>query len=146
MNNIKTWVQGETLAKNYLIENGYKIVDLNFKNKLGEIDIIAIDPQIRQQENLKKKVKNGEIEEGLARRLNAMCEDVLVFVEVKARENEFLWNPLFAVNKQKQNKIIKTAKSYIKFKNLQEFQARFDVIAVSDNKITHIENAFQVNE
>lgn len=32
---------GEELAKNYLINKGYKIIDRNYREKWGEIDIIA---------------------------------------------------------------------------------------------------------
>ena len=51
-------IQGETTAKEYLQSLKYKIIELNYKNKIGEIDIIA---------------KDG---------------DVLVFVEVKKPNNE----------------------------------------------------------
>ena len=33
--------EGEALACNYLKEKGYKIIDTNYKNTIGEIDIIA---------------------------------------------------------------------------------------------------------
>lgn len=33
--------EGEQRAKSYLKERGYKILETNFKNKFGEIDIIA---------------------------------------------------------------------------------------------------------
>ena len=39
--------QGETLALNALNKSGYKIIEKNFKNVLGEIDIIALE-QIRK--------------------------------------------------------------------------------------------------
>ena len=54
-NNIKIGQIGEDLACRYLLNNKYKIVDRNYREKWGEIDIICKD-------------KNG----------------VLVFVEVKA--------------------------------------------------------------
>ncbi|WP_394896049.1 YraN family protein, partial [Clostridium baratii] len=32
---------GEDLASSYLINKGYKIIDRNFSNRFGEIDIIC---------------------------------------------------------------------------------------------------------
>jgi putative endonuclease len=34
---------GESLAKRYLETQGYRILEKNFRNKLGEIDLIAQD-------------------------------------------------------------------------------------------------------
>ena len=41
--NSKMGAIGEEYASKYLVENGYTIVLRNFKCKIGEIDIIAID-------------------------------------------------------------------------------------------------------
>ena len=106
-------IQGETLAKEYLENLGYKILELNYKNKIGEIDIIAKD------------------------------KDILVFVEVKARQSLKFGHPREAVNYYKQQKIKNVAVGYLKFKRLYEkIGIRFDVIDVLGDKITHIKNAF----
>lgn len=106
-------LKGEVLAKEYLINKGYKILDTNYKNKIGEIDIIA-------------KIKN-----------------TIVFVEVKARESIRFGYPREAVNYYKQQKIRNVAIGYLKFKGLYEkVDVRFDVIDIIGDKITHIENAF----
>lgn len=106
-------IKGEVLAKEYLINKGYKIIDTNYKNKIGEIDIIA-------------KLKN-----------------TIVFVEVKARESVKFGLPREAVNFYKQQKIRNVAIGYLKFKGLYEkVSVRFDVIDIIGTSITHIENAF----
>ncbi len=106
-------IKGETLASEYLKNKGYKIIERNYKNKIGEIDIIA------------------------------MLGDTLVFVEVKERESLRFGHPREAVNFYKQQKIRKVALGYLKYKQLiDKINVRFDVIDVLGEKITHIENAF----
>jgi putative endonuclease len=112
---------GEEIAQNYLIVNGYIIIDKNFSCKIGEIDIIA---------------KEGEY---------------IVFVEVKTRRSKKYGIPCEAVDYWKKNKIIKVANYYINNKKLYEsnVQYRFDVIEIYlDNKeniekINLIKNAFE---
>ena len=76
-------VQGEVLAKQHLLENGYKILAQNYTTKIGEIDIIAS--------------KN----------------DIIVFVEVKRRQTLQYGRPIEAVDIRKQNKIRKVAEIYL---------------------------------
>ena len=106
-------VQGETLAKEYLEGLKYKIVELNFKNKIGEIDIIAKDGQ------------------------------TIVFIEVKKRSSARFGLPREAVNYYKQQKIRNVAVGYLKFKGIYEkVDVRFDVIDIIGTSVTHIKNAF----
>ena len=37
---------GESIARDFLINNGYKILDMNYRNRYGEIDIISIKNDI----------------------------------------------------------------------------------------------------
>lgn len=113
---------GEDEAAEYLKKNKYKILERNYKNKLGEIDIIA--------------EKNKEI----------------TFVEVKTRQSDKFGKPFEAVNLKKQRKIILCSKAYLLNKSLYERNVHFDVIEVygslSDGffdfeKINHIENAIE---
>ena len=112
--------QGEAIAAKYLLDKKYKILDRNYRNFFGEIDIIA------------KK------------------DRTLVFVEVKARDsihaNYFL--PEQSITPQKQSKLRKLGEMYInehKYSDKQEWQ--IDVISISLDKstqrarINHIENA-----
>lgn len=104
---------GETLVCEYLIKNKYKLIERNFKNKIGEIDIIA------------------------------QKDDYIVFVEVKSRDTLSFGRPSEAVNYYKQQKIKKVALSYLKFKHLMDCAVRFDVAEVLDGKLdNYIENAF----
>lgn len=105
-------VSGETLASNFLKKNGYKIIERNYKNKLGEIDIIASNKK------------------------------TIVFVEVKARDTIVYGRPSEAVNFYKQNKIRKVAQQFLLENKLDGFPCRFDVIEIVGEKINHIENAF----
>ena len=103
----------EQKAVQYLLENGYTILEQNYRNRSGEIDIIA-----------RKK-------------------GVLVFLEVKYRTTSSYGSPLEAVNWRKQNQIRKVAQFYLMCHRLSEWTpCRFDVIAFVGEKITHIENAF----
>lgn len=115
MNNKDIGNQGERLARDYLIERGYKILEMNFTTRLGEIDIIA------EKDN------------------------IISFVEVKTRRSLKYGMPKEAVNYRKMQKIIRVAENYIAYKIRDDRQYRFDVIEVflSDNKnINHIEDAF----
>lgn len=104
--------KGEVLAKDYLMSQGYKILETNFSNQIGEIDIIA------QQ------------------------DDTIVFVEVKTRETLRFGYPREAVTKYKQNKIRQVALGYLKFKRKLKSPVRFDCIEVLADEITHIKNCF----
>ena len=78
----------EGIACKYLKEKGYKIFQINYKNKLGEIDIIA------QEKN------------------------TLVFVEVKSRLSTKFGLPREAINFYKQKKIKEVATVYLKQKKV----------------------------
>ena len=110
----------ENLAKEYLQKNKYHILDCNFRNFLGEIDIICI------QDNL------------------------LIIVEVKGRYSYDYGFPKESINLSKQKSIIKVTQSYIYYKKLLNVNIRFDVIEVYLNpeneffKINHITDAFRL--
>jgi len=108
----------EDSAADFLKTNGYKIIRRNYRNKLGEVDIIAKD------------------------------KDTICFVEVKYRSSDKFGLPSEAVSALKQRRISKVALSFLKDKGLLEERARFDVITVSQddkaNKIELIKNAFEL--
>jgi len=103
----------ENLVAEYLEENGYKIIEKNFRSRAGEIDIIFKD------------------------------EDTIVFGEVKYRKNISCGYGHEAVNYKKQKNIYETARYFLYKNHIPETcKCRFDVIAVIENKIEHIVNAF----
>lgn len=111
---------GETLAANYLTDLGYKLLERNYKCKIGEIDIICLD------------------------------KDYIVFIEVKTRYTNHYGVPSESVNVKKQFKILKTAQNYILKEKLFNSNFRFDVIEVllnPDNEkpfINLLKDAFQI--
>lgn len=105
----------EKIAAAYLKENcGYKILEMNYRCRFGEIDIIAMD------------------------------SNHLIFVEVKYRANLDKGHPLEAIDLAKQKKIYKVAQYYMIENNFMAntFICRFDAISFQGENITHIKNAF----
>lgn len=104
----------EEIAIKYLHNNGYKIIDKNFRVKQGEIDIIAYD------------------------------EETIVFIEVKYRSGSSSGHPLEAVTYSKQKRICKAALFYLNKFKISPFNSkiRFDVIGILGEEIIHIKNAF----
>ena len=107
--------KNEIVAAEYLKKKGYKILEVNYKNKIGEIDIIA---------------EAGKY---------------IVFVEVKARLSRAFGDPLEAIDFRKQDKIRKIANLYLMTHKKMNRPCRFDAIAVlgnDDSEIRHIADAF----
>ena len=115
---------GEALAAKHIRKNGYKIIKKNFVAVGNEIDIIA--------EN----------------------KDTIAFIEVKTRtvghENPRESRPAAAVTREKQKKIIATAKYFLATRS-NEKHISLDIVEVylnenkTQNKIIHIQNAFNAN-
>ncbi|MBU1169819.1 MAG: YraN family protein [Proteobacteria bacterium] len=109
---------GESLALSYLKKKGYRILETNYRNKMGEIDIIALD------------------------------KDVIVFVEVKTRQSTFFSHPKEAVTVTKQVTMSRVAQAWLKSRNKNDSKARFDVVAILSDNNTHeielIKNAFDL--
>ena len=108
---------GEKLASDYLERIGYSILQLNFRCRYGEIDIIAC---------------------------NSEC---LVFCEIKTRKSSAPLHPSLSVNKAKGKRNRELASLYLMEHEDETRQPRFDVMSVilSDNHegtIEHLENAF----
>lgn len=110
---------GESLARDYLISKGYKILNMNFRNKFGEIDIIC------------KK------------------NNLLIFCEIKSRYSNSFGSPIESITCYKQKQIIKLSELYLISKKYYNFNVRYDIIEVIFNTITsshiinHVQDAFR---
>lgn len=110
---------GESIARDFLINNGYKILNMNYRNRYGEIDIISI--------------KN----------------DIIIFCEVKSRYTNSFGNPIEAVTYYKQKQIIKLSEMYLLYEKYNNYNVRYDVIEVNFNKlnnnfkVNHIKDSFR---
>jgi putative endonuclease len=99
---------GEKLAVNLLQKKGYRILEKNFRSKLGEIDIIALDPS----------TSSGQV------------GATLVFIEVKTRWSKNFGPPEEAVTPRKIRSIIKTGQYYRLLHPQLPEALRIDVVAV----------------
>ena len=112
---------GEEMAVSYLKNNGYSIIERNFRNKLGEIDVIA-------------------------RQADCIC-----FVEVRSRQGGLTHaDALESVGPLKQRRLSKLAISFLKARDLWGQKARFDVVSVSisgcRDSVVLVKDAFPVAE
>ena len=118
LRNIELGKSGEETAILFLKQKGYKIIQTNYKSRLGEVDIIAWD------------------------------KDFICFIEVKTRTTLEKGLPEESITKNKQHQITKAALSYLKENKLWDKPARFDVVSVlrneEVNKIELIQNAFEL--
>lgn len=108
--------KSERLAAEFLKRTGYRILETNYRSKLGEIDIIARE------------------------------KGTIVFVEVKARNTSRFGSPKGAITPAKQRKISMVALDYLKRSGQTEVSARFDVVAIDTASgkidIEVVKNAF----
>ena len=105
-------VLGEVRAEQFLLARGMEIVERNAELAGAEIDLIARDGK------------------------------TVVFVEVKTRSGARGVPGRMAVTPAKQRRICRGALAYLARSGLMGAQARFDVIEIQGERVTHIENAF----
>ncbi len=103
----------ETQAVEYLKSQGFSVLKRNFRNRIGEIDIIALE---------------GEM---------------LCFVEVKYRKDHRYGYPEEAVTPNKQRVIRQVSQYYMGKEQISENRMiRYDIVAISKESIRLIRNAF----
>ncbi len=104
----------EMLIRNYMENNGYRILEVNYRCRQGEIDIIADN------------------------------DSYLCFVEVKYRHDTSHGFPEEAVDIRKQRRICKAAGYYMYSHGMNEYTpVRFDVAGILNDEIRYTENAFE---
>ena len=109
---------GESLAASYLRNLGHKIVEKNYRCRLGEVDLIV--------------QKKGTI----------------TFVEVKTRRSVEGVSPRELVTLPKQRHISRVAQHFLSVRRLQDVNANFAVLTIDfsgpDPRFEWIENAFEL--
>lgn len=106
--------EGENLAADYLKKNGWEIVEMNYRYRRTEIDLIA--------------KKDG----------------FLVFFEVKARTGTAFGNPEDSVDQKKAEHVIRAAEQYITDHDWQgniRFDI-ISIIKKGRTELQHFEDAF----
>lgn len=106
--------RGEDRAVVYLRTHGYRIVERNFRCKLGELDVIARDG------------------------------DTLVFVEVRTRSSGSRGGALEMISAAKQRQVARVASYYLAIRRLESATCRFDVVGITGEHIELIRDAFRL--
>lgn len=107
--------KGEEIAVDYLIKNGYKIIQRNYRYLKAEVDIIA------------------------------QKSDTLIAVEVKTRSSDYYENPQDAVKPKKIKLMVSAIDNYVNEHSLDvEVRFDIIAITFQQNKpkIEHLEDAF----
>ncbi len=113
--NRKTGAVGEDMAAGYLFKEGFAILERNFSNKFGEIDIIARD------------------------------RDTIVFVEVKTKVGEAFGSPEEMVGRGKLQRIRNMATIYLNGKSAPCRIDVVAIVLDENNNVvrfTHHENVY----
>ena len=111
MNKRKIGSIGEDMAVEFLKSRGVKILERNYQNRFGEIDIIGRE------------------------------DNTLLFIEVKYRKNESFGYPLEAVGFAKREKIRKMARFFLNENHYYHYNIRFDCIGIIGSHIEWIKGA-----
>lgn len=106
-------VKGEVSAKEFLVKNGFAILDTNVSFPgVGELDIVA---------------KDG---------------DVLAFIEVRTRSDNAFGHPLETLTKTKISKIVRASGAYLSEHKIKCSSYRYDVVSVFRGKTELLKDAF----
>jgi putative endonuclease len=113
-------IWAERVAARRLEDEGYRVLEANYRCREGEIDLVAVDG------------------------------NALVFVEVKARRGTGYGAPSAAVDSAKQRKLARAAIHYLAERRPRAASLRFDVVTVlvdgasAEPRIDLIRGAFDI--
>jgi putative endonuclease len=117
VNTQKIGQEAESMACNYLLTKGLKLITRNYQCRLGEIDLIMQD------------------------------KTHIVFVEVRFRRNQDFGTSSESITYTKQTKLLRAAQFYLQQNHMTDkIACRFDVVAITQTQtqpvIEWIRNAF----
>jgi putative endonuclease len=111
---------GEDIARAFLLEHGYEVLDANWRSRHGELDLICS--------------KKG----------------LVVFVEVKTRQKNARELPGEALTPKKRQRLVKAAGAYLTKNRLWERRCRIDLVSITLDthhcQLEHVENAVEYSE
>jgi putative endonuclease len=113
---IDVGASSEDRAASLLLRSGMRIVERNYRCKVGELDIVALDGS------------------------------TLVFVEVRSRQSTTYGSALEAVGWHKRRKVSRVAQQYIGARAPRFETARFDVVAITGDQIVHVRDAWRLGD
>ena len=114
MNTRRLGAEKEAWAAHYIEDHGGRIVEKNFRTRMGEIDLIAED------------------------------EGTICFVEVKYRKSTSKGHPSESVGIRKQFNICRVSDYYRMKRHLPEnIPYRFDVVSITADEMIWYKNAFE---
>lgn len=103
----------EKLAVQFYLDDGYKLLEQNWRAGHKEIDLIV------QKDNL------------------------IIFVEVKSTYSNKFGHPIERIDKRKIQNLTACAQQYIIAKELRDVDLRFDVVTFTHGQLEHFPNAFE---
>ena len=110
--------RGEAVAEAFLRTHRFTIVARNYRCRLGEIDLVALD------------------------------DGVIVFVEVRSRRGDRVGTPLESVDGRKQARVARVAQHFCAARGWTDRDARFDVIGIRFDAdppaVEHVRGAFEL--
>ena len=110
----RTGIVGEQTAAEWLEKHaGMKLLEMRYRNKAGEIDLIMMD------------------------------RETVVFIEVKTRLHAVPGCGLMAIDRRKQQRIARSAMLYLMEKGWLNRSVRFDAAEVTESEVFHAADAFQ---
>ncbi len=110
--------RGEELARRFLADKGYAVLEVNYLCRRGEVDIVA---------------RSG---------------DELVFVEVRTRSGNAFGSPEESITEGKARRLAEAAQTFLQERGMEEAAWRIDLVAVrvdsrGNAEISHLENAVE---